>query len=136
MRVTRHAEGAASCVAVSHAGGEPLVSLTSGVSYAFDHAFGGCGGAASTHAPLFAACVRPLVDGCIDGFNATVLAFGQTGSGKTHTMGTGAGAGEGVVPAAMVHLFERLQAGAASGELTSSDVGPCALRQPACSSRF
>ena len=34
-------------------------------------------------------CVEPLVEGCFDGFNATVIAYGQTGAGKTHTMGTG-----------------------------------------------
>lgn len=27
-----------------------------------------------------------VVDGFLDGFNATVMAYGQTGSGKTHTM--------------------------------------------------
>ena len=38
---------------------------------------------------LFTDYVSPLVDGCFQGFNATVLAYGQTGSGKTYTMGTG-----------------------------------------------
>jgi len=34
-------------------------------------------------------CVEDLVEGCFEGYNATVLAYGPTGSGKTHTMGTG-----------------------------------------------
>ncbi|KAH9557764.1 hypothetical protein CY35_07G101800 [Sphagnum magellanicum] len=34
-------------------------------------------------------CVKPLVDSCCAGYNATVLAYGQTGSGKTFTMGCG-----------------------------------------------
>lgn len=35
-------------------------------------------------------CVAPLVNGFVEGYNATVLAYGQTGTGKTHTM-SGAG---------------------------------------------
>jgi len=31
-------------------------------------------------------CVRELVSGCFNGYNATVLAYGQTGSGKTHVV--------------------------------------------------
>lgn len=38
---------------------------------------------------LFDDYVSELVEGCFQGFNATVLAYGQTGSGKTYTMGTG-----------------------------------------------
>lgn len=30
---------------------------------------------------VYNACVAPLVDGCFEGFNSTVLAYGQTGSG-------------------------------------------------------
>lgn len=29
---------------------------------------------------------RPIVDNCVKGFNASVLAYGMTGGGKTHTM--------------------------------------------------
>ena len=38
---------------------------------------------------MFDQCVKNLVLGCFQGFNATVLAYGQTGSGKTWTMGSG-----------------------------------------------
>ena len=38
---------------------------------------------------VFEDAVAPLVEGCFEGYNGTVLAYGQTGSGKTYTMGTG-----------------------------------------------
>lgn len=38
---------------------------------------------------MFDTCVKNLVLGCFQGYNATVLAYGQTGSGKTFTMGSG-----------------------------------------------
>ena len=38
---------------------------------------------------VYRECVGPLLEGCLDGYNATVLAYGEAGSGKTHTMGTG-----------------------------------------------
>jgi excinuclease UvrABC helicase subunit UvrB len=43
----------------------------------------------SEQVDIFDLCVKNLVLGCFQGFNATVLAYGQTGSGKTFTMGTG-----------------------------------------------
>lgn len=43
----------------------------------------------ATQTDVFAQ-VRPLVEGVVAGFNATVLAYGSTGSGKTHSiMGAG-----------------------------------------------
>ncbi|CAF0882015.1 unnamed protein product [Brachionus calyciflorus] len=35
---------------------------------------------------LYQNCVKSLVNGLFDGYNATVFAYGQTGSGKTHTI--------------------------------------------------
>lgn len=29
-----------------------------------------------------------MIDGCLEGYNATVFAYGQTGSGKTHNDGS------------------------------------------------
>ena len=80
------------------------MNLASGPSFPLDFAFGSEAGGAPLD-QLFPSCVQPLVDGCLSGFNATILAFGQTGSGKTHTMGTAAGAAQGVVPAAVARLF-------------------------------
>ena len=42
-----------------------------------------------SHDPLqdgvYNECIHGLVEGCFQGYNATVLAYGQTGSGKTFT---------------------------------------------------
>ena len=37
---------------------------------------------------IFNTCAKDLVDGCFEGYNATILAYGQTSSGKTYTMGS------------------------------------------------
>lgn len=48
-----------------------------------------CFGLESKQEEVFETCVKNLVLGCFQGYNATVLAYGQTGSGKTWTMGSG-----------------------------------------------
>jgi hypothetical protein len=63
---------------------------------------------------IFESSVRFLVDGCLDGYNATVLAYGQTGSGKTYTMGTSFDTclsmqEEGILPRAISYLFEKVE---------------------------
>lgn len=40
----------------------------------------------STQADVFNKSVKPLVDSCLTGYNATIIAYGQTGAGKTHTI--------------------------------------------------
>eukprot|EP00049_Salpingoeca_infusionum_P014126 m.263558 g.263558 ORF g.263558 m.263558 type:complete len:1877 (-) comp15603_c0_seq3:2251-7881(-) len=63
---------------------------------------------------VFDTCVKGLVDGSLEGRNATILAYGQTGSGKTYTMGTasfdvGASAESiGVLPRAARYLFDQM----------------------------
>ncbi|CAG7818554.1 unnamed protein product, partial [Allacma fusca] len=62
--------------------------------------------------------VTGLVDGCLEGYNATILAYGQTGSGKTHTMGTGfdveslnstvLNENQGIIPRAVYYLFYKI----------------------------
>eukprot|EP00501_MAST-03F_sp_TOSAG23-6_P000427 GSMAST32.ASY1.ANO1.439.1 assembled CDS len=59
----------------------------------------------STQATVFDQCVKPILAGCFDGFNATVFAYGQTGSGKTHTMGTSFESS--VIPRVMEYLYSR-----------------------------
>ncbi|CAB4017801.1 kinesin KIF21A, partial [Paramuricea clavata] len=70
-------------------------------------------------------CIKGLIEGCLDGYNATVLAYGQTGAGKTYTMGTGFDVNsgkdeEGIIPRAVSHLFDgiekRKQAAKQNGE--------------------
>lgn len=53
--------------------------------------------------------MRDLLDGVLDGYNATVFAYGATGAGKTFTI-SGTAACPGVMPMAMGELFERIDA--------------------------
>ncbi|KAJ7534867.1 hypothetical protein O6H91_12G007600 [Diphasiastrum complanatum] len=50
--------------------------------YAFDVAFG----PESTNKDVYEKTIGSMVEGVIQGLNATVFAYGATGSGKTHTM--------------------------------------------------
>jgi len=59
-------------------------------------------------------CVRELVTGCFNGYNATVLAYGQTGSGKTHTMGSSSVdtvqlEDRGIIPRAVRQMFDEIE---------------------------
>uniref|UniRef100_V5IJV2 Putative kinesin-like protein kif21a n=1 Tax=Ixodes ricinus TaxID=34613 RepID=V5IJV2_IXORI len=85
---------------------EPQIWVGKDKAFTFDHVFD-----CPTHQEqVYDTCVKALVEGCFDGYNATVLAYGQTGSGKTYTMGTGYGLNlneheRGVIPRAVDHLF-------------------------------
>lgn len=87
--------------------GHPQVVLGKDKAFTFDHVFD----MESKQFVIYEQCLRGLVEGCLDGYNATVLAYGQTGSGKTYTMGTGFDIAtspeeEGIIPRAVAHLFE------------------------------
>ncbi|XP_049283381.1 kinesin-like protein KIF21B isoform X3 [Anopheles funestus] len=87
--------------------GEPQVLLGSDKAFTFDYVFD----MSTTQVSVYNNCIEKLVDGALQGYNATVLAYGQTGSGKTYTMGTGferavPEAQEGIIPRAVRHLFE------------------------------
>ena len=63
---------------------------------------------------VFEVCVKNLVLGCFQGYNATVLAYGQTGSGKTFTMGSGYTIGIkeeelGIIPRVIKLIFEEVE---------------------------
>eukprot|EP00957_Ditylum_brightwellii_P196801 14993273-Ditylum_brightwellii.AAC.1 len=51
-------------------------------SFTFDHALSGN----VSQNLVFITCVLPLLESCLDGYNATVLAYGQTGAGKTYSV--------------------------------------------------
>jgi hypothetical protein len=91
---------------------EPQVTLGSkdDKSFTYDYVFDRC----ETQARIFDESVRGLVDGCFDGYNATVLAYGQTGSGKTYSMGTSFDTSllpeeEGIIPRAITYLFHKIE---------------------------
>lgn len=87
--------------------GHPQVVLGKDKAFTFDHVFD----IETKQFMIYEQCLRGLVEGCLDGYNATVLAYGQTGSGKTYTMGTGFDIAisqeeEGIIPRAVAHLFD------------------------------
>ncbi|KAI8913950.1 hypothetical protein DFJ77DRAFT_55159 [Powellomyces hirtus] len=53
-------------------------------SFTFDRVFG----PEHDQDDVYDASVKTLVDGFLEGYNATVLAYGQSGTGKTYTMGS------------------------------------------------
>jgi Kinesin motor domain len=77
-------------------------------TFAFDSVYG----ESTTQEEIFNGSISALVEGCFQGFNATVLAYGQTGSGKTHTMIGNALMGdrdeEGVIPRVVRYIFSTL----------------------------
>ncbi|KZC06514.1 Kinesin-like protein KIF21B, partial [Dufourea novaeangliae] len=87
--------------------GEPQVFLGPDKAFTYDYVFDtGIG-----QCTIYDTCVARLVEGALDGYNATVLAYGQTGSGKTYTMGTGFDVEVeetivGIIPRAITHLFD------------------------------
>lgn len=72
--------------------------------YAFDIVFG----EEVDQDNVYAETVKGLVDGVLDGYNASVFAYGATGAGKTHTM-LGSLESPGVMVNTLHDLFTRMQ---------------------------
>jgi len=101
-------------------------------SFSFDAVFDDT----STQREVYEDTAMAVVNAVLQGYNGTVFAYGQTGTGKTYTMeggGAGAGAGgggggngnggavggganngdplqQGIIPAALDHIFGAIQA--------------------------
>uniref|UniRef100_A0A8C9JWH1 Kinesin-like protein KIF21A n=1 Tax=Panthera tigris altaica TaxID=74533 RepID=A0A8C9JWH1_PANTA len=63
---------------------------------------------------IYTQCIEKLIEGCFEGYNATVFAYGQTGAGKTYTMGTGFDVNiieeeQGIISRAVKHLFKSIE---------------------------
>ncbi|KAM3859056.1 kinesin-like protein KIF21A [Diretmus argenteus] len=100
--------------------GEPQVFLGKDKAFTYDYVLD----MDSKQETIYANCTEKLIEGCFEGYNATIFAYGQTGSGKTYTMGTGfdVNIGEeelGIIPRAVNHLYrgieERCRAAAEQG---------------------
>ncbi|XP_052453801.1 kinesin-like protein KIF21A isoform X7 [Carassius gibelio] len=100
--------------------GEPQVVLGKDKAFTYDYVFD----MDSTQDTIYANCTEKLIEGCLEGYNATIFAYGQTGSGKTYTMGTGFDVAIpdeelGIIPRAVKHLYkgieQRRQAAAEQG---------------------
>nr|XP_020449001.1 kinesin-like protein KIF21A isoform X4 [Monopterus albus] len=90
--------------------GEPQVILGKDKAFTYDYMFD----MDSQQDSIYTACTEKLVEGCFEGYNATVFAYGQTGSGKTYTMGTGFDVNIvdeelGIIPRAVHHLFKGIE---------------------------
>ncbi|XP_041836673.1 kinesin-like protein KIF21B isoform X2 [Melanotaenia boesemani] len=101
-------EGCHVCTLVTP--GEPQVLLGKDKAFTYDFVFD----IDSEQQHIYQTCVYKLIEGCFEGYNATVFAYGQTGSGKTYTMGTGFDVGlsaheQGIIPRAVHQLFEGIQ---------------------------
>ncbi|XP_069833322.1 kinesin-like protein KIF21A isoform X6 [Dendropsophus ebraccatus] len=100
-------EGCHICTSVTP--GEPQVFLGKDKAFTFDYVFD----IDSRQDEIYMQCTEKLIEGCFEGYNATVFAYGQTGSGKTYTMGTGFDVNiteeeQGIIPRAVRHLFRRI----------------------------
>ncbi|XP_040001792.1 kinesin-like protein KIF21A isoform X2 [Xiphias gladius] len=100
--------------------GEPQVVLGKDKAFTYDCVFD----MDTQQETIYTHCTERLIEGCFEGYNATIFAYGQTGSGKTYTMGTGfdvtiGGDELGIIPRAVNHLFrgieERRQAATEQG---------------------
>ncbi|KAI9521068.1 Kinesin-like protein kif21b, partial [Dissostichus eleginoides] len=101
-------EGCHVCTLVTP--GEPQVLLGKDKAFTYDFVLD----IDSEQQEIYQACVYKLIEGCFEGYNATVFAYGQTGSGKTYTMGTGFDVSlgqkeQGIITRAVHHLFEGIR---------------------------
>ncbi|KAG7323928.1 hypothetical protein KOW79_011944 [Hemibagrus wyckioides] len=90
--------------------GEPQVILGKDKAFTFDHVFD----MDTEQEAIYANCTEKLIEGCFEGYNATIFAYGQTGSGKTYSMGTGFDVTIpenelGIIPRAVSHLFKGIE---------------------------
>ncbi|CAH2275819.1 kinesin KIF21A isoform X1 [Pelobates cultripes] len=90
--------------------GEPQVLLGKDKAFTFDYVFD----LDSVQEEIYSQCTEKLIEGCFEGYNATVFAYGQTGSGKTYTMGTGFDVNiteeeQGIIPRAVKHLYRQIE---------------------------
>ncbi|KZT41104.1 kinesin-domain-containing protein [Sistotremastrum suecicum HHB10207 ss-3] len=72
--------------------------------FMFDRVFDG----SARQVDVYEGTTRPLLDGILDGFNATVFAYGATGCGKTHTI-SGTDEDPGIIYLTMAELFQRIE---------------------------
>lgn len=96
------------CTAVSP--DQPQIILGPDRMFTYDNVFD----MDSQQENIYEKTVHDLIEGCFEGYNATVFAYGQTGSGKTYSMGTGFEPGlrdeqKGIVPRAVKHLFNGIE---------------------------
>ncbi|KNC98531.1 uncharacterized protein SPPG_06224 [Spizellomyces punctatus DAOM BR117] len=86
------------------------------IRYGFDRVFN----ETATQQEVYEGTAQPLIDGVLNGYNATVFAYGATGCGKTHTI-TGTPQDPGIIFLTMRELFHRID-NASSEQLVDSSL--------------
>jgi len=93
------------CVDVQRTTNE--IILANSTAFTFDHVFL----PSTAQDEVYRECIYDMIEGCFQGYSASILAYGQTGSGKTFTMGSGVEYTdpemEGILPRAIMHIFQR-----------------------------
>eukprot|EP00043_Microstomoeca_roanoka_P000512 m.27942 g.27942 ORF g.27942 m.27942 type:complete len:954 (-) comp10357_c1_seq2:207-3068(-) len=74
------------------------------VKFVFDQVFD----QDTTQEQVFEMTTKPIIDGILEGYNASVFCYGATGAGKTHTM-LGHGKAPGVIVLTVEELFQRIK---------------------------
>lgn len=73
-------------------------------NYMFDHVYD----MNASQTNVYNSIGRPLLDGVMDGYNASIFAYGTTGCGKTHTI-SGTPESPGIIFLSMQDLFSRIE---------------------------
>ncbi|EMR09100.1 hypothetical protein PNEG_02444 [Pneumocystis murina B123] len=81
----------------------PVGKRVKEIKYAFDRVFD----ENATQEMVYENTAKPLLDGVLEGYNATVFAYGATGCGKTHTI-SGSPEDPGIIFLTMKELFDKM----------------------------
>ncbi|CAF0927932.1 unnamed protein product [Adineta steineri] len=113
------------CVDVQRTTNE--IILANSTAFTFDHVFL----PETNQDDVYRECVYDMIEGCFQGYSASILAYGQTGSGKTFTMGSGIEyddpSKEGILPRAIMHIFQRCASIEQEAELKGISLPKCVV---------
>ncbi|CAF0740846.1 unnamed protein product [Rotaria sp. Silwood1] len=113
------------CVDVQRTTNE--IILANSTAFTFDHVFL----SETIQEDVYRECVYDMIEGCFQGYSASILAYGQTGSGKTFTMGSGIEyndpSKEGILPRAIMHIFQRCASYEREAESNGIDLSKCVV---------
>ncbi|CAF4893295.1 unnamed protein product, partial [Rotaria sp. Silwood1] len=113
------------CVDVQRTTNE--IILANSTAFTFDHVFL----SEISQEDLYRECIYDMIEGCFQGYSASILAYGQTGSGKTFTMGSGIEymdpSKEGILPRAIMHIFQRCANYEREAELKGIALAKCVV---------
>ncbi|CAF3917956.1 unnamed protein product [Rotaria sordida] len=113
------------CVDVQRTTNE--IILANSTAFTFDYVFL----PETNQEDLYRECIYDMIEGCFQGYSASILAYGQTSSGKTFTMGSGIEymepSKEGILPRAIMHIFQRCTSYEHEAELKGITLSKCVV---------